>query len=300
MIVAVIVLYMPHVEHVSKFIKRLSTQVDHIVLSDNTPDQSKKYPSNQFDNNAMVHYVSLGDNYGIAKAQNVGIKKAQELGATYVITFDQDSFVEENFIQSLMNVYHEIEAQGHKIAALGPNFIDTKTQRPAAIIRFDGLKVNRIFPQPDRLFTQADYIISSGSLMKMQSLNEIGLMMEELFIDYVDLEWGLRAKKMGFSCFVADQVVMNHTIGDHSIKVPILNRYVNIHSDFRKYFLIRNSLYLSLYSDLPINWRIVQFPKTFLYFLFIFLFVRPRLPTVKIFFKAIQDALLKKLYKGRA
>ena len=78
----------------------------------------------------------------------------------------------------------------------------------APVIQFNGLKVNRIIPKEEELYTSADYIISSGTLIHVDAFKAVGLMMEELFIDYVDLEWGLRAKKMGYHCFVANHVVL--------------------------------------------------------------------------------------------
>lgn len=297
MISAIIVLFNPDLVHLVSLINALKLQTDNIVLVDNTPLSIKKYDKDFF-NTENIIYIDLEDNLGIAKAHNVGIKKAIELKSNYVIIFDQDSAIENGFIDSLLIVDEMLRDNGYKVAAVGPSYIDIKTNLIAPVIQFEGLKVNRVIPNSDEFFTKADYIISSGTLINSSVFESVGLMMEELFIDYVDLEWGLRAKKIGYDCFVANKVVMRHSIGDESLKVPFSNKYVNIHSDFRKYFIIRNAFYLIFYSRLQLNWKIIQLPKTFMYFLFLFLFVSPRFKNVKIFSLALKDAIIKKMGKG--
>lgn len=298
MISSVIVLFNPDLSHLNFLINSLENQVDHIILVDNTPLNLKKYRCNEFDDFKKVHYIDLMDNLGIAKAHNEGIKKSKDLNSEYVIIFDQDSSVEKDFIEKLYTVNLKIRRENKNVCAVGPTYVDIKTNTIAPVIRYRGFRVQKIFPNPNEHYTKADHIISSGTLIKIEDLEKIGPMFEELFIDYVDLEWGLRAKKMGYDCYIANNVIMKHSIGDSSLKVPFSKKFLNIHSDFRKYFIIRNALYLSFYSDLQINWRILQIPKTINYFIFMFLFVSPRINIIKIFFKALKDALFKNMGRG--
>lgn len=297
MVSAIVVLFNPDLNHLCAFIDSILNQVESVILVDNTPKSIKKYDESLFVKDRVV-YLDLGDNLGIAKAHNVGINKSIELGVDYFIIFDQDSSIEENLVSSLVSLYEILIDNGEKVAAIGPAYLDIKTDILAPAIQFNGLKVNRVPIDKNSLYTKADYIISSGTLISVQSIKEIGGMQEDLFIDYVDVEWGLRAKQKGYQCFIANQVLMRHSIGDSSIKVPFSKKFVNIHSDFRKYFILRNAMYLILYSNLPLNWRIVQVPKTIMYFGFLFLFVPPRLNNIKIFMLALKDAAIKKMYKG--
>ena len=73
--------------------------------------------------------------------------------------------------------------------------------------------------------TESDHLISSGSLIRLDVFDKVGLMLEELFIDFVDIEWGMRAKKNGYICYIANNVLMKHSIGDKSVKIPLTNRY---------------------------------------------------------------------------
>lgn len=297
MVSAIIVLFNPDLNHLCAFIDSILNQVESVILVDNTPTSIKKYDVSLFVKDRVV-YLDLGDNLGIAKAHNVGINKSIELGVDYFIIFDQDSSIEENLVSSLVSLYEILIDNGEKVAAIGPAYLDIKTDILAPAIQFNGLKVNRVPIDKNSLYTKADYIISSGTLISVEAIKEIGEMQEDLFIDYVDVEWGLRAKQKGYQCFIANQVLMRHSIGDSSIKVPFSKKFVNIHSDFRKYFILRNAMYLIIYSKLPLNWRIVQVPKTIMYIGFLFLFVPPRLNNIKIFMLALKDATIKRMYKG--
>ncbi len=299
MISAIIVLFHPNINHLTNFLNKLLAQVDKVILVDNTPSiNNKKFPEifSYFGSNII--YLPFGENLGIATAHNSGIQIALELNSEYIIIFDQDSWIENNFIESLLKVDHMLREKHYKIAALGPSYIDIKTNALAPVIQLKGLKVKRITPFQESFFTQAEYIISSGSLFKADVFQKVGLMLEELFIDYVDLEWGLRAQQKGYNCFVANQTIMKHSIGDRSIKIPFSKKFVNIHSNFRKYFIVRNAFFLIFYSNLKLNWRVIQFIKTILYCGFLCIFDSPRFNNIRIFYLALKDAILKKMYKG--
>ena len=294
---AVVVLFSPDLISIRALVNVLEKQVDNVILVDNTPPSIRKYKEEEFVSEGVI-YLDLGDNLGIAKAHNVGIRKAIELGHEYVIIFDQDSSIDQGFVSSLISVDKQLRSEGKKVAAVGPAYIDVKTNMMAPAWQLKGLKVNREKIDQKKLVTESDHLISSGSLIRLDVFDKVGLMLEELFIDFVDIEWGMRAKKYGYICYIANNVLMKHSIGDKSVKIPLTNRYLSIHSDFRKYFIVRNAFFLILYSNVNINWKIVQIPKTFLYLTLLCIFVSPRLNNIKIFLLALKDAITKNMDKG--
>ncbi|MCV5831057.1 hypothetical protein OFN28_30780, partial [Escherichia coli] len=46
-----------------------------------------------------------------------------------------------------------------------------------------------------------DHLIASGSLIPVDVFEKIGGMDDSLFIDYVDVEWSLRARYQGLRCY---------------------------------------------------------------------------------------------------
>ncbi|AXY58906.1 glycosyltransferase family 2 protein [Acinetobacter sp. WCHAc010052] len=291
-ILAIIVTYNPSIDKLKVLVSELISQNTDVVIVDNKSENSVELES------LMPTYISLLDqNYGIAYAQNIGIKQAFNCNYEYVVFFDQDSSIPRDMIYKMFELYQKI-SKNYKIGCLGPAYIDIKTGITAPAIQLSFLKTKKIFLNKNKEFTKSDYIISSGTLVTTENIKEIGVMDEKLFIDFVDIEWGMRAKKKGYTCFIANEIVMKHCIGEHSIKIPILNKYFNVHSLFRRYFILRNGIYLILYSDLPINWKILQIIRTFQYFLIFSIFITPRISNIKIFYIATKDAIFKKMYKG--
>ena len=298
MVFSIIVLFHPNWVSLSQLIKNLDMQSTNIILVDNTPEMERQYNYLDFNLPKNLKYLDLKDNKGIAKAQNEGINEAIELGAEYFLIFDQDSSISENFVSPLLALHKKLVDDGNHVAAVGPVFWDIKSNIVSPVVRYDGIKIIKATPLESEEFTMADHIISSGSLISVDAIREIGLMDEKLFIDYVDLEWGMRAKKKGYSCYVANQVKMLHSIGDKSIKIPLLNKHVNVHSDFRKYFILRNAFYLAIYSDLDFYWRYHQILNKMQYLAFLIVYVPPRFNNLRIFFSAFYDAVTKNMNKG--
>lgn len=289
---AIIVTYNPSINKLKNLINELISQNTDVIIVDNYSNNS-----DELDNLTATYITLLDQNYGIAYAQNIGIKQAIDQNYEFIIFFDQDSSIAGNMIPNMLELYQHI-SRDHQIGCLGPAYIDIKTGITCPAIQIKGLKVNRVMLNKNNSHTEADYIISSGTLITINITKKVGFMNEKLFIDYVDIEWGLRIKKAGYQNFIANNIIMKHHIGDKSIKIPLSKKYMNIHSNFRKYFLLRNPIYLILYSNLPLNWKAIQIPKTLIYLIFLIIFVSPRFDNIKIFLLAFKDALLKKMYKG--
>ena len=56
-------------------------------------------------------------------------------------------------------------------------------------------------------------MISSGSLVSLEALREIGPFREDFFIDMVDTEWSLRGWARGRGSWIAESVPMRHALG---------------------------------------------------------------------------------------
>lgn len=298
-VVATVVLFNPNLALLKRLYKSLYNQVDSIVFSDNSEDRSIKKDVKNWINQLIssdIIYLDLHKNHGIAYAQNKGIEVAKASGAKFVLLLDQDSALPDNMVSDLMTVYISLITVGHKVATVGPAFLDEKTSELAKVIRHRKLRVHKSIPNQSNNFEVADYVISSGSLIPIEVLDEVGDMDEQLFIDWVDIEWGMRAKRYGYVSYIAPRVIMRHSIGDEYVKFGHKN--INLHTDFRNYFIVRNSIYLSLYSKLPLNFRIIQLGKVPLYILFYSYHSKKRLYSFGLLTKAVIDGILKNMGKG--
>ncbi|MDE2623327.1 MAG: hypothetical protein KGM83_09060, partial [Betaproteobacteria bacterium] len=95
---------------------------------------------------------------------------------------------------------------------------------------------------------------SSGCLISLEALQVVGPMQEALFIDYVDIEWGLRANGLGWHLYGAFPARMTHALGPRVMR--LLWRRFPLHSPQRHYFVVRNALWLYRQRHLPWRWRL--------------------------------------------
>jgi rhamnosyltransferase len=268
-IAAIVVTYYPDAETTSKLLAAISAQVDLIYIVDNTPQGSIGWmapAAHNMDAPRPVH-LALGDNYGIAKAHNVGIQAAIDNQCTHVILFDQDSTPPIDMVNILLDNEEYILRSGENLASVGPAYRDAKTNEIAPAIRVAGLIVRKFkLNTGDHRPVPTDHLISSGSLIRTCVLKNIGFMREELFIDWVDIEWGIRAKSLGYGHYICPSTIMSHSIGDKFVE--FMGKRINQHSDMRKYYIVRNAVCLALDSHLPMPWRIRILLKTPLYIVF--------------------------------
>jgi hypothetical protein len=115
-------------------------------------------------------------------------------------------------------------------------------------------------PDPDAVEAlEVDHLITSGCLVHRRTYEMTGPFDEGLFLDYVDIEWSLRARARGFHFFVTRKARMAHRIGDSVIS--ILGRSLWVHQPQRQYLLVRNHLLLWRRPFIPLSWTVSPMPE---------------------------------------
>jgi rhamnosyltransferase len=298
-IAAIVILYLPDEALLDRLLNSLHGTVSELFIIDNTPNDKVTWVSIDWFvlKNHDVVYHPLGDNYGIAKAQNVGIELAINHNCDHVILFDQDSAASPEMIEKLLLEEQSLLANGINVGSVGPAFIDEKTREYAKVIRHGNVFVNRIsVTNNDIKPIQADYLIASGSLIRAAVLQEVGLMCEGLFIDWVDIEWALRAGNLGYLHFVIPKAVMLHSIGDKYVNVG--GRTINLHNDIRNYYIVRNACNLILNPIMGRRFRTNVLLKIPAYVLFYTLASRSRFASLKLLLRACVDGFSGRLGKA--
>lgn len=286
-IVAVIVTYNPNIDCLRVLLDNLNNSCVSIIIVDNY-STNEAFKNTAFKSN--VELLSLSKNQGIAFAQNVGIEKAIKIDADYILFFDQDSNVSNHFVDDLMSDYRKIYATHEKIAAIGPRFIDENKGFYFPALRFNkhGL-IDKISVENISTPIEVSFLISSGTLISVEALKDIGLMKEEFFIDFVDTEWCFRAISIGYKIYMSEQAVMKHSIGDDTLKIYNFN--IPVHSGFRRYYRVRNLFFM---------WKMPYIPKilvaklmvtNFLIQVLLFLLKDKKWDYIKFYVKAIKDGL---------
>jgi rhamnosyltransferase len=220
-------------------------QVSKVLIIDNTPNGSNVFKNHKLLNGKTnVELITLKENVGIAKAQNIGIKRALEDKTDFILLSDQDTFFPDNYIANMLEAYSKI-VNKEKVAAIVPDFAElNRGGERQGFVLFDNFFSRRIYPKSGcHEITQA---IASGAVIPSGMFNYIGFMDEELFIDWVDLEWCWRARAKGYKIIGCADIVIEHSLGDRVRRFG--SHSYPIRSPIRHYYIIRNAIHLALKS----------------------------------------------------
>ncbi|WKZ85939.1 glycosyltransferase family 2 protein [Ralstonia pickettii] len=252
---AVVVCYRPALEQLSGLLEAVTPQVTGIIVVDNDPGKGLR---EWMDGRSTGHcvYLPMDGNVGVATGHNMGIAAARDRQATHVVLFDQDSLPAPTMIARLRDAMSAAEGHGLKAASAGPFFHDPRDGSYYPFIRLSGWKIERVRQPDTESWCSADYLITSGCLISMAALDEIGGMEDGLFIDYIDIEWGLRARSKGFVNLGVFDAAMEHDLGEPPRRYLRGRLRVPMHSPLRHYYLFRNALRLYRRSYIPWRWRL--------------------------------------------
>lgn len=271
---AVVVSFRPDLETLNLLLQSLMSQVDGVVVVDNGSSEKALAWLGAFSSTIPYALIPLHDNKGIAAAQNIGIAHAKQQGTDYVILFDHDSNPAPDMVAKLLAVAEAKAATGVEVAAVGPRYLDERQDNPPPFIQVVGLRVKKQPCLCGDSVVDVNYLIASGCLMPMRALDAVGYMQESLFIDYVDIEWGLRARSKGFLSFGACGALMAHDLGDEPF--DFFGKKFPHHSALRHYYHFRNAVWMYRQSWLPAHWKFADGWRLFLKYGFYTLFAKPR------------------------
>lgn len=292
---SVIVTYHPNKLILQTLLQSIEKEIQGIVIVDNGSDAEIVSWLQTFSFSFPYLVIPLQENKGIAYAQNIGIRVICKYLADYVILFDHDSQPSPNMISLLLEALYLKVNDGHKVAAVGPRYIDRRQNNPPPFIKVIGLKVLRQKCSPNFPIVEVDYLIASGSLIPISTLNIVGGMRDELFIDYVDIEWGLRAKSLGYQSFGVCNATMSHDLGDTPIK--FLGKQYPLHSPLRHYYHFRNAIWMYQQPWLPMHWKFADAWRLILKYGFYTLFAQPRIKQLLMMTRGVLDGLKQRMGK---
>ena len=239
-IVAVIVTYNSDPARLLSLLKVLSQQCAVLVVDNSTQDISR---------NAIrvvciqgeVSYLPLGDNLGIARAQNLGIAWARDRAVSDILLMDDDSIPPQSFVSDLLKARASCQIQ--------PMVISART------VDVNGQDISNCPVQNLTGLSPCSDLTSPGALIPVVVFDRVGYFDDSLFIDCVDFDWGWRALALGVPLMLCDSVIVQHRLGEGSrlgLKIP---------NPIRHYYQYRNVLRMIVRSEAPIGWRLSQLIK---------------------------------------
>lgn len=243
---AIVVSYFPS-ERLLENIEKLHLQLDAIIIIDNGSNDNTKILE-KASGYRNVRLIKNNFNLGIAKALNQGIKELEN-HIEWIFLFDQDSIVPLDYVKKMKCDYLKAEGKFGKVGQLSPVYIEEN----GSLLRFSkGI---------DASLQVVMTSLTSGSLFRVANFKITKNFDEFYFIDYVDYEYCLRLRTMGFLVVETSNLILNHQLGN-SITVNVLgkNRLVTNHNSVRRYYKTRNRIltYKKYFFSFP-AWVIYDF-----------------------------------------
>ena len=223
---ACVVLYNPDASVVDN-IKTYASGVDEVFAVDNSDEPNAPLLDRITALGENVTIIPMHGNQGIAAALNRGLQEASRRGYGYILTMDEDSYFTDDTLQRYKDKAEALFASDEKVIQVGIHNSGDKD---------DDLVVNNETP---------DWLITSGSIMRVEDSLAVGGFLEKLFIDEVDREFCYRAADRGYSFRRVLDLTMQHNLGS-PIRGKIFGREFEAmgHSKIRKYYIFRNCTYV--------------------------------------------------------
>ncbi|PZS28202.1 MAG: glycosyltransferase family 2 protein [Pseudonocardiales bacterium] len=282
---AVVVTYHPDRSALRAALAAVRPQVRALVVVDNA---SPGIRAALVDTGAVL--LQQERNVGLARAQNIGIEWAHQHACSHVLILDQDSVPSPGMVDTLLDAWRR-RSVTDRVGALGPRFRDSREQRDAPFIRVAFPMSRKLRCDGSTPEIECDFLISSGALIPLAVLDDVGGMDDGLFIDNVDMEWSFRARSRGYSLFGVCAATMEHHLGDE--RRPVLGglRQVVTHGPARLYFIMRNRVALYRRRHTPRVWIAQDVPRVVAKFFIFSILVGPRRDNVRFMLRGLADGI---------
>lgn len=202
-----------------------------------------------------VTVLRLPANLGVGGGYSAGLSYAAiEKKYDWIWLLDDDSIPKPDAIETLLAGLDSVNASADDIGILAPLPVHTVTQ-----MHYPGLLWRGGWVQPSREDLRqpvcfVDAVISSGTLIRRQAVEKIGLPREDFFMDFVDFEYCLRMRRHGYKVALVCGSILDHAIGDpRTVTLLGFSRTWADHAPWREYYIVRNQVF-TIWNCYP-DWK---------------------------------------------
>jgi rhamnosyltransferase len=194
-------------------------QVEQVIIVDNSTQRVSRERLIHMaqDWGERVNLIRNDQNLGLARAQNMGITVALEQDADWILMMDDDSLAGPEMVVRLIQAMTRYRLSP-KTRILVPRYQEQAVKRKAKYVtspdgrfRLPRFAIEDFSRQPvvENLFIA----ISSGSLIQASLFREIGMIRESFNIDYLDVDFCLRAIAHGDRIAAVGDALLQHHLG---------------------------------------------------------------------------------------
>jgi len=222
--------------------RQTGADIDTVVVDNGSSDGSaaliaQKYP--------WARFIALPENSGFSTANNVALRDALDRGSEYALLLNNDTFAAPDFVAQMLAVIQS----DSRIAAVSPKIYFA--HQPNALWYAGGdfslwtsFNNHRGWRKEDR--GQFDHIqkitqaTGCAMLVRLRTLQEVGLLDEQFWAYVEDLDWSVRFLKKGYRLAFAPKARLWHLDGATAVGAMGSGSKV-----FRQFLSTRNMVFLA-------------------------------------------------------
>jgi GT2 family glycosyltransferase len=237
------------IESIYRTVKRSSFEL--FVVDNNSTDGSVEAISRAY---PAVNVIANAANLGFAKANNLALRK---MSGRYAVLLNSDTIIKDLALEKMCD-FMEHHRQG---GMCGPQLLNEDGSKqnsvghfPTLLTEFMSKRLIRIlFPEKYRLAfksknaelespAEVDYISGACMVVRKTVMDEIGMLDEDYFFLYEEVDWCFRMKKAGWLIYHLPDIEIYH-LGGQSMKE--MNLRARVESWRSRYLFFQKKLGLS-------------------------------------------------------
>ncbi len=219
------------------------------VVDNASGDGSAKMVEEEF---PKVKSIKNKENVGFAKANNQVIKESK---GKYILLLNPDTIVSTHAIKKMV----EFMEDHPDVGVLGPKLLNPdSTLQPSCrsfptllTAFFEETLLNRLFPK-NRIIgkykmgywkhsdiREVDQPMGSALMVRREAVDEVGLLDEQFYMYYEEVDWCYRIKKRGWKiCFIPQAQIIHHggAATNKNKSKSLVETYRSMYKFFRKHY----------------------------------------------------------------
>lgn len=199
-------------ECICSILKSTYDNYEIIIVDNASTDNSVKLLREKFDENIKI--IISNENLGFSGANNIGIKYALNNGFDYVMLLNNDTIIEKDMINIMINA-----SEGNKAVSPKIYYYDNKSLIWSAggdINWKKGLPIQYGINSKDNYENNKKKNIQFATgcciLMPIEIIRKIGMMSEDYFLYYEDTDYCVRIIEEGFEIVYEPKAIMYHKV----------------------------------------------------------------------------------------
>lgn len=198
-----------------------------IIVVDNSSTDDSLSILEEYTRNTEVKLISSGYNGGFAYGNNVGIQYALQFDPAYILLLNNDTVVDESFLDFLVDFAEKQENVG---MVGGKIYYYENTDEVWYSGGYIDKKTARGKHRTDKIGNceEVEFITGCMQLIPTESLKQVGLMEEDYFLYYEDLDYCKKFINNNYRLLYCDDAKIYHKCGaSASYKSPTSIYYSN-------------------------------------------------------------------------